>query len=63
MQHIDDEEAETEILEYDPHDLNSMAKHIRKQRDYIFTLHILIALLSFFLAIAFIARFNVAYCA
>lgn len=62
MQHIDDEEAETEILEYDPHDLNSMAKHIRKQRDHIFTLHILIALLAFLLVIAFIARLTGVYC-
>lgn len=62
MQHIDDEQAETEILEYDPHDLNSMAKHIRKQRDQIFTLHILIALLSFLLVIAFCARMTGVYC-
>lgn len=46
MKHIDDEETETEILECDPHDLNSMAKHIRKQRDHIFTLHILIAFIG-----------------
>ena len=62
MQHIDDEEVETEILEYDPHDLNSMARHIRKQRDKIFALSVLCSLLVFLLIIALVARINGVYC-
>lgn len=62
MQHIDDENTETEINGYDPHNPHSMIKHIAKQDVIIFAMGVVIAVMSFLLGIFFYARLNGVYC-
>lgn len=62
MQHIDDENTETEMNGYDPHNPHSMIKYIAKQDVIIFAMGVVIAVMSFLLGIFFYARLNGVYC-
>ena len=62
MQHIDDENTETEMNGYDPHDCHALLKQNRRLQSRIFFMWLAIGVLSFLLAMFVICRINGAGC-